>query len=61
MVDSSREVCTSFRVGEKNPKSVSWNDMVKAAVERKKVLGAKDEAAKERCMKVYKRKREVKR
>ena len=47
-------------MGEKNPKSVSWNDMVKAAVERKKVLGAKDEAAKERCMKVYKRKERLK-
>ena len=47
---------------EKNPKIVWWNDVVKAAVERKdaveeEVLGAKYKVAKDRCMKVYKKKR----
>ena len=37
-------------------------DEVKTAVERKEVLGARDEAAKERCMEPYKEeKRKVKR
>ena len=51
----------------KDPKSLLWNDEVKTAVERKeiawkKVLGAIDEAAKERCIKTYKgEKRKVKR
>ena len=36
--------------------------MVKVAVERKEVLGARDEVAKDRCMEVYKEeKRKVKR
>ena len=38
-------------VGGKNPKSVWWNDQVKAAIKRKeaawKVLGARDKDAKE--------------
>ena len=44
-----------------------WNDEVKSAVSRKdeawkKVLGARDEDAKERCLEVYKeKKRKVKR
>ena len=29
----------------KNPKNVWWNDVVKAAVKRKEVLGARDEVA----------------
>ena len=43
-----------------------WNDEVKAAVRRKeaawkKVLGARDEDAKERCLEIYKEeKRKVK-
>ena len=42
MVDSAKEVCGSVRVGAKNPKNVWWNDVVKAAVEIKEVLGARD-------------------
>ena len=34
-VGSVREVCGSVGVGRENPKSVWWNDEVKAAVERK--------------------------
>ena len=49
MVESAREVCGSVRVGGKNPKSVQWNDEVKAAVWRKVVLAANDEEVKERC------------
>ena len=36
MVESTREACGSVRVGGKNPKSVWWNDEIKAAVRRKK-------------------------
>ena len=40
--------------GGGNPKNIWWNNEVKAAVKRKepawKVLEAKDEDAKERCM-----------
>ena len=39
MVESAREVCGSVRRGEKNPKSVWWNDEVKAAVRRKEAVG----------------------
>ena len=35
MVESAREVCGSVRVGGKNPKSVWWNDEIKAAVKKK--------------------------
>ena len=43
-----------------------WNDEGKAAFEKKEtdckeVLGARDETAKERCMEVYKKEKEVKR
>ena len=34
MVESAREVCNSLRVEGKNPKSVWWNDEIKAAVRR---------------------------
>ena len=57
----------SVRVGGKNPKSVWWNDEIKAAVRRKdaawkEVLAASDEEAKERCMETYReKKRKVKR
>ena len=34
-VESTREVCSSVRVGGKNPKSVWWNDEVNAAIRRK--------------------------
>ena len=35
MVESAREVCGSVRVGGKPPKSMWWNDEIKAAVRRK--------------------------
>ena len=41
MVESAREVCGSVRVGGGNPKSVWWNDQIKAAVKSKEVLGAR--------------------
>ena len=57
VVESAREECGSVRVGRgrKKPKKVWWNDEIKAAVMRKKVLGARDEDAKERCMGAYRR------
>ena len=63
MVESEREVCGSVRVGENNPKSVWWNDEVKAVERRKKavwkeVLGVRDEEAKERCMEDYREKKD---
>ena len=67
MVESAREVCGSVRFGGEKPKSVLWNDEIKAAVRRneaswKGVLAASDEESKERCMKAYrKEKRKVKR
>ena len=50
-----REVSDSMRVGGRNPKSVWWNDKIKAAVRRKEaawneVLTASNEEAKERCI-----------
>ena len=55
-IPSAREVCG---VGRKNPKSVWWNEALKAVIKRKEdvwkqVLGARDESAKGRCMEVYK-------
>ena len=49
-----------------NPKSVWWNDKVKAAVRRKEaawkvVLADSDEEAKKRCLEAYKEKIKVKR
>ena len=35
MGESAREVCGSVRVGGKNPKSVWWNDEIKAEVRRR--------------------------
>ena len=51
LFESAKEVCGSVRVGGKNPKSVWWNDEVRAAVRRKEdawkeVLAASDEEAK---------------
>ena len=51
MVERAREVCGPVRVVRKNPKSVWWNDEVKAAVRRieavwKGVLAASDEEVK---------------
>ena len=57
-----QESCLAPREGRgKNPKNVWWNDLVKAAVKRneggwKEVLGARDEATKDRFMEIYKRK-----
>ena len=67
MVESAREVCDSMRVGGESPKSVCWNDEVKAAVMRKEaswkeVLAASDEETNERCMEAYREeKRKVER
>ena len=54
MVKSAREECGSVRVGGKNPKTVWWNDEIKATVRRKEVLATSNEDAKERCMEAYK-------
>ena len=35
MGESAREVCGSVRVWGKDPKSMWWNDKIKAAVRRK--------------------------
>ena len=67
MMESEREVCCSVRVGEKNLKSVRWNDNIKAAVKRKeagwkRLLAASNEETKGRCMEAYREeKRKVKR
>ena len=50
IVEIAREVCSSVR---RNSKRVWWNDDLKAVVKRKQVLGARHEAAKERCMEAY--------
>ena len=47
-----------MRVVRKSPKSVWGNDVLKAVIKRKEdilkqVLGARHEAAKERCMEAY--------
>ena len=42
--------------GGKNPKSAWWNDKVKAAVRRKKVLGVGE--VKERFMETYREEKE---
>ena len=59
MVESAREVYGLVRVGGRNPKSVGWNDKVKAAVKRKEdtwkeVLGARHEDARETYLEAYK-------
>ena len=66
MVESARKMCGSMKVGGKNPKSIWWNDYLKAAVQRRvstwKVLAASNEEAKESCMEAYREeKRKVKR
>ena len=66
IVESSREVCGSVRAGGKSPKSVWWNNEIKAAVREKEaawkgVLAVSDEEKKERCMEAYrKEKRKIK-
>ena len=62
IVKSTREVCNSVSVRGKNPKSVWWNDKIKAAVRRKDaawkgVLAASDEETRERCMETYREKK----
>ena len=52
MVNCVREVCGSVRVGKQN--KMWWKDTVKAGVERKEVFGARNEAAKERCIETHK-------
>ena len=62
MVESAREVCGSVQVGGGNLKCMWCNNQVKAAFERKEVLGVRDEDARERCLEVHKeKKRKVKR
>ena len=57
-----QEKCGSVSVCRKNPKSVWWDDRVKAAIRRMEVLAASDEEAKERCMEPFREeKRKVKR
>ena len=52
MVDNARELCSSVRVTEKNPKNVRWSDMIKSVIEEgdiwKEVLRTRDEVVKER-------------
>ena len=52
--DRKCKVCGSVRLGGKKPKSLLWNDEIKAAVRRKeaawKMLVASDEDLKEICM-----------
>ena len=45
-------MCGSVIVGGKNPKSVLWNDEIKAAVKRNQVLVTSNEEAKERYMEI---------
>ena len=65
MVESAREVFGSVRVEGGNPKCGCWNDQVKVAVKKKedawKVLGGRDENARERCLEIQKEeKRKIK-
>ena len=39
LAEGASEVCGSVRVGGKNPKSVWWNDEIKAAVRERRQLG----------------------
>ena len=48
----------SVRMWEKNSKSVWFRDVVRAPVERKVVLGVRDEVAIERCWMLTKKKRD---
>ena len=58
MVESTREVSGSVKVGENNPKNVWWNNEIKAAIRKmkptwKEELTACTVEAKERCMEAY--------
>ena len=62
MVESARKVWGSVKVGGGNPKNVCWDNEIKATLKRKgaawkEVLEAKDEVAKERCLEIYKEKK----
>ena len=62
MVESARKVRGSVPVGGGNPKSLLWNNQVKAVFKRKEVLGTIDGDARESGLEVYiKEKRKVKR
>ena len=67
IIEGKREVCGSVRVRGKNPKSVQWDDGVKAGIRRreaawKEVLAANDEETKEGCLEAYREdERKVKR
>ena len=63
MLENAREVYGSVRVGGKNPKSVWYNDKIKAAVRRKEntwveILAASDEETKKDVWKPTERRRE---
>ena len=45
MVENAREVCGLVRVVGNNPKSMWWNNRVKAEGRRKEVLAASNEEA----------------
>ena len=66
MDESTIKMCCSVRVGGNNPKSVRWNDEVKAAVRGKEaawkeVLAGTDGDAKKQCLYYEEEKRKVKR
>ena len=49
-----------MRVGGKNPKSVWWNDEIKAAVRKKEVLAASNEEEKDIWKNIVKRREKLK-
>ena len=62
MVKSAREIYGLMRVGERTPKSVQWDDEVKAAVERaeaaqKQVQGTRDGVANKDISRFIRKKR----
>ena len=62
MMESTREVYGTVKVGGKTPSSVWWSDEIKAVVRRKKgtwkgVFVASNKESKERCMEAYREKK----